>query len=126
MAIAVITRPALRQNRRDVPDSPATRVRRKAFSISGGPSTSYHTSSNIVLRIIIAYGRFHQLPAGDPPGGVVAGDLLEGADAGGGTGAVTFTNCSQIRDDQIERIGCAEFDSAKVQMLADARAWRLR
>src|SRR5260370_36764289 len=57
-----------------------------------------------VVRISRAFGRFQQLPAGDPAGGGVAGDLLEGADAGGGTGAVTFTKWSQIRDEQIERI----------------------
>ena len=78
-----------------------------------------------VVRISRAFGRFQQLPAGDPAGGGVAGDLLEGADAGGGTGAVTFTKWSQIRDEQIERIGREEFEAGKEQMLAEARGWRL-
>src|SRR5258708_9368317 len=78
-----------------------------------------------VVRISRAFGRFQQLPAGDPAGGGVAGDLLEGADAGGGTGAVTFTKWSQIRDEQIERIGREEFEAGKEQMLAQARCPRL-
>jgi len=65
------------------------------------------------------------VPAGDPAGGAVAGDLPEGAGAGGGRAAVTFTKWSQIRDEQIERIGREEFEAGKEQMLAEARGWRL-
>jgi predicted XRE-type DNA-binding protein len=38
---------------------------------------------------------------------------------------VTFTKWSQIRDEQIERIGRDEFEAGKEQMLAEARGWRL-
>jgi len=38
---------------------------------------------------------------------------------------VTFTKWSQIRDEQIERIGREEFEAGKEQMLAEARGWRL-
>jgi DNA-binding XRE family transcriptional regulator len=38
---------------------------------------------------------------------------------------VTFTKWSQIRDEQIERIGLEEFEAGKEQMLAEARGWRL-
>jgi len=38
---------------------------------------------------------------------------------------VTFTKWSQIRDEQIERIGREEFETGKEQMLAEARGWRL-
>jgi DNA-binding XRE family transcriptional regulator len=38
---------------------------------------------------------------------------------------VTFTKWSQIRDEQIERIGREEFEAGKQQMLAGARGWRL-
>jgi DNA-binding XRE family transcriptional regulator len=38
---------------------------------------------------------------------------------------VTYTKWSQIRDDQIERIGREEFEAGKEQMLAEARGWRL-
>jgi DNA-binding XRE family transcriptional regulator len=38
---------------------------------------------------------------------------------------VTFTKWSQIRDEQIERIGQEEFEAGKEQMLAEARGWRL-
>jgi hypothetical protein len=34
---------------------------------------------------------------------------------------VTFTKWSQIRDEQIERIGPEEFEAGKEQMLAEAR-----
>jgi DNA-binding XRE family transcriptional regulator len=64
------------------------------------------------------------VPASDSEGGTVAGDLLEGTGAGG-RGAVTFTKWSQIREEQIERIGREEFEAGKEQMLAEARGWRL-
>ncbi len=38
---------------------------------------------------------------------------------------MTFTKWSQIRDEQIERIGREEFEAGKEQMLAEARGWRL-
>jgi hypothetical protein len=38
---------------------------------------------------------------------------------------VTFTKWSQMRDEQIERIGREEFEAGKEQMLAEARGWRL-
>jgi len=38
---------------------------------------------------------------------------------------VTFMKWSQIRDEQIERIGREEFEAGKEQMLAEARGWRL-
>jgi DNA-binding XRE family transcriptional regulator len=38
---------------------------------------------------------------------------------------VTFTKWSQIRDEQIERIGREGFEAGKEQMLAEARGWRL-
>jgi DNA-binding XRE family transcriptional regulator len=38
---------------------------------------------------------------------------------------VTFTKWSQIRDEQIERIGREEFEAGKETMLAEARGWRL-
>jgi DNA-binding XRE family transcriptional regulator len=38
---------------------------------------------------------------------------------------VTYTKWSQIRDEQIERIGREEFEAGKEQMLAEARGWRL-
>ena len=38
---------------------------------------------------------------------------------------MTFTKWSQIRDEQIERIGREEFEAGKEQMLAQARGWRL-
>lgn len=38
---------------------------------------------------------------------------------------MTFTKWSQIRDEQIERIGRKEFEAGKEQMLAEARGWRL-
>jgi len=38
---------------------------------------------------------------------------------------VTSTKWSQIRDEQIERIGREEFEAGKEQMLAEARGWRL-
>jgi len=38
---------------------------------------------------------------------------------------VTFAKWSQIRDEQIERIGREEFEAGKEQMLAEARGWRL-
>jgi DNA-binding XRE family transcriptional regulator len=38
---------------------------------------------------------------------------------------VTFTKWSQIRDEQIERIGREEFETGKEQMLAEGRGWRL-
>jgi len=38
---------------------------------------------------------------------------------------VTFTKWSQIRDEQIERVGREEFEAGKEQMLAEARGWRL-
>ena len=38
---------------------------------------------------------------------------------------MTFTKWSQIRDEQIERIGREEFEVGKEQMLAEARGWRL-
>ena len=38
---------------------------------------------------------------------------------------MTFTKWSQIRDEQIERIGREEFETGKEQMLAEARGWRL-
>lgn len=38
---------------------------------------------------------------------------------------MTFTKWSQIRDEQIERIGQEEFEAGKEQMLAEARGWRL-
>jgi len=38
---------------------------------------------------------------------------------------VTFTKWSQIREEQIERIGREEFEAGKEQMLAEARGWRL-
>ena len=65
------------------------------------------------------------VPAGDPEGGAVAGDLSEGTGPGGGRWPVTYTKWSQIRDEQIERIGRAEFEAGKEQMLAEARGWRL-
>jgi hypothetical protein len=36
-----------------------------------------------------------------------------------------FTKWSQIRDEQIERIGREEFEAGKEQMLAEARGWRV-
>ena len=38
---------------------------------------------------------------------------------------MTSTKWSQIRDEQIERIGREEFEAGKEQMLAEARGWRL-
>jgi DNA-binding XRE family transcriptional regulator len=38
---------------------------------------------------------------------------------------VTFTKWSEIREEQIERIGQEEFEAGKEQMLAEARGWRL-
>jgi DNA-binding XRE family transcriptional regulator len=38
---------------------------------------------------------------------------------------MTFTKWSQIRDEQIGRIGPEEFEAGKEQMLAEARGWRL-
>jgi DNA-binding XRE family transcriptional regulator len=38
---------------------------------------------------------------------------------------VTFTKWSQMRDEQIERIGREEFEAGKEEMLAEARGWRL-
>ena len=38
---------------------------------------------------------------------------------------MTFTKWSQIRDEQIERVGREEFEAGKEQMLAEARGWRL-
>jgi DNA-binding XRE family transcriptional regulator len=38
---------------------------------------------------------------------------------------MTFTKWSQIRDEQIERIGREEFETGKEQMLAEPRGWRL-
>jgi hypothetical protein len=38
---------------------------------------------------------------------------------------VAFTKWSQIRDEQIERIGCEEFEAGKEQLLVQARGWRL-
>ena len=38
---------------------------------------------------------------------------------------MTFTKWSQVRDEQIERIGREEFEAGKEQMLAEACGWRL-
>ena len=38
---------------------------------------------------------------------------------------MTFTKWSQIRDEQIKRVGREEFEAGKEQMLAEARGWRL-
>jgi DNA-binding XRE family transcriptional regulator len=38
---------------------------------------------------------------------------------------VTFAKWSQIRDEQIARIGREDFEAGKEQMLAEARGWRL-
>jgi DNA-binding XRE family transcriptional regulator len=38
---------------------------------------------------------------------------------------MTFTKWSDIRDEQIERIGREEFEAGKEQMLAEAPGWRL-
>jgi hypothetical protein len=42
-----------------------------------------------------------------------------------GQPGLTFTKWSQIRDEQIERIGREEFEAGKEQMLAEPRGWRL-
>ena len=38
---------------------------------------------------------------------------------------MTFTKWSDIRAEQVERIGPEEFEAGKEQMLAEARGWRL-
>jgi DNA-binding XRE family transcriptional regulator len=38
---------------------------------------------------------------------------------------MTFAKWSDIRGEHIERIGTAEFEAGKEQMLAEARGWRL-
>ena len=38
---------------------------------------------------------------------------------------MAFTRWSDIRDQQIERIGREDFEAGKDQMLAEARGWRL-
>ncbi len=38
---------------------------------------------------------------------------------------MTFTKWSQIRDEQIERIGPEEFEAGKEQMLAEVGGWQL-
>jgi DNA-binding XRE family transcriptional regulator len=38
---------------------------------------------------------------------------------------VTFAKWSDIREEQIERIGRDKFEAGKEQMLAEARGWRL-
>ncbi|MGO9500036.1 MAG: hypothetical protein ACLPUO_00275 [Streptosporangiaceae bacterium] len=38
---------------------------------------------------------------------------------------MAFTRWSDVRDQQIERIGREEFEAGKDQMLAEARGWRL-
>jgi DNA-binding XRE family transcriptional regulator len=38
---------------------------------------------------------------------------------------MTFAKWSDIRDEEIERIGRDDFEAGKQQMLAEARGWRL-